>query len=150
MLTEICQYLNNWFDRGQKKWFSEFEISDNKITIDGAELPLVEGQYIRIVGSLFNDGVYLVSPDMRLKDENFNGAVWSMAVPQVVVDLAVEVASWVEKYGGADSANMSPYNSESFGGYSYSKSGGGSASDGSGAGTWQSAFASRLALWRKI
>lgn len=150
MLTEICQEIRNWFDRDRDKWFGDFTITNNVITFNGNPLPLVEGQYFRIIGSLFNDGVHLYSSEMSLKDEGFSGAVWSMAVPPTVVDLAAEIASWVQKYGGVNSANMSPYNSESFGGYSYSKSGGGSGDGTSGAGTWQSAFASRLNLWRKI
>jgi hypothetical protein len=74
-----------------------------------------------------------------------------MAIPQEVVDLAAEIGEWQDKYGGVDSANLSPYSSESFGGYSYSKSGGGAASTASGgAGTWQSVYAPRLNMWRKI
>ena len=51
--------------------------------------------------------------------------------------------------GGADSAAMSPYMSESFGGYSYSKGASNTASGGSVV-TWQDAFKTRLAPWRKI
>ena len=150
MLTELCQELRNWFDRDQKKWFGDFSISENQITLNGEPLELKNGQYFRIVGSLFNDGVHLYSSDLSLDDEDFSGAVWSMAVPKAVIDLAAEIDSWVAKYGGVNSVNMSPYSSESFGGYSYSKSGGGSGDGSSGAGTWQSAFANRLSLWRKI
>ena len=151
MLTEICQELKNWFDRGQPKWFDDFVIANNQILIDGEPLELKNGQYFRIVGSLFNDGVHLYSSEMSLKDEDFSGAVWAMAIPPDVISLAAEIDSWMQKYGGVDSANLSPYNSESFGGYSYSKSGGGASNSTSGnAGTWQGAFASRLNLWRKI
>lgn len=150
MLTEICQEIRNWFDRDRDKWFGDFTIADNVIALNGEPLPLVEGQYFRIIGSLFNDGVHLYSSDLSLKDEDFSGAIWSMAVPQAVIDLSAEIDSWVQKYGGVNSANMSPYNSESFGGYSYSKSGGGSGDGTSGAGTWQGVFAKRLNMWRKI
>lgn len=150
MLTEICQEIRNWFDRDRDKWFGDFIIADNVIALNGEPLPLVEGQYFRIIGSLFNDGVHLYSSDLSLKDEDFSGAIWSMAVPQAVIDLSAEIDSWVQKYGGVNSANMSPYNSESFGGYSYSKSGGGSGDGTSGAGTWQGVFAKRLNMWRKI
>ena len=58
---------------------------------------------------------------------------------------------WSDKYLGVDSAAMSPFNSESFGGYSYSKSGGSSSSGNVDlSGTWQGAFADRLNNWRKI
>ena len=153
MLTEICQFLKNWFDRGQPKYFGKFVVSGGKIYLNDVEIDLVAGQYYRIVGSLFSDGVhkYTGQADLDLKDEEFRGAVWSMAIPPDVVKLASEIAEWQTKYGGVGSVAMSPFNSESFGGYSYSKSGGGSSDSvtGSQPGTWESAFASRLALWRK-
>lgn len=154
MLTEICQYLHNWFDRYQPKWYGKMEIRDGRIYKNDAVIELVSGQYYRLIGTLFNDGVhqYTGESDASLYNEVFNGAVWSMAVPPTIISLANEIEAWQGKYGGIDSAAMSPYNSESFGGYSYSKSGGGSASsaDGNQPGTWEAAFASRLSLWRKI
>lgn len=148
MMMEICQEIRNWFDK--KRIFGTFEIKNGVLTKDGTALPIAEGQYFRIVDSTFNDGVF-VSPYNSLVDEIFDGAVWLMAVPPTVISLAKDIEDWQAKFGGVDSVNMSPYNSESFGGYSYSKSGGGSASGASGAGgTWQSAFASRLNMWRKI
>ena len=145
MLTELCQELKNWFDI--ERHFDTFVIENGGLSVPF----LQEGQYFRIVGSVFNDGVYQY-PATELKDETFDGAVWAMAVPPAVAELSEEIDAWQAKYGGADSAAMSPFTSESFGGYSYSKGGGSSASgNGSGgAGTWQSAFAGRLNLWRKI
>ena len=144
MLTSLCKELKNWFDT--HRYFGTFTIDSN--TIDGIELQ--DGQYFRIVGSVFNDGVYQY-PAQGLKDETFNGAIWAMAIPQEVIALATKIEEWQSKYGGVDSANMSPYNSESFGGYSYSKSGGGSSADAnSNAGTWQGAFASELNKYRKV
>lgn len=146
MLTELCQELKNWFDR--EKYFGDFTIESGELV---TALPLVEGQYFRIIGSLFNDGVHQYGSSSHLIDESFSGAIWSMAVPPTVIDLAAEIKAWQDKYGGVDSAAMSPYASESFGGYSYSKSGGGAGSSANaGAGTWQGAFASRLNMWRKI
>lgn len=143
MLSELCHDLRNYFETD--KYFGKFEIKDNTITGD---FILQEGQYFRIAGSVFNDGVYRYDDSMQLDDEEFGGAIWAMAVPDEVIALATEIEEWNKLYGGADSANMSPYNSESFGGYSYSKSGGGSSTDGTG--TWQKAFANRLNKWRKI
>ena len=143
MLSELCHDIRNYFETD--KYFGKFEISNNVITGD---FILQQGQYFRIVGSVFNDGVYCYDNKLKLDDEIFGGAIWAMAVPDEVVALSKEIDDWNALYGKADSANMSPYNSESFGGYSYSKSGGGSSSDGTG--TWQKAFASRLNKWRKI
>ena len=78
ILTEVCEYLNNYF--WEKKVSGNFTISDGAIDAIG----LKEGQYFRIVGSTFNDGVH-VYPAHDLKDEEFNGSVWAMAVPQAVI-----------------------------------------------------------------
>lgn len=105
-----------------------------------------DNQYFRIVGSVFNDGVHQYTSELELTDETFTGAIWLMAIPKDVIDLATEISDWKEKY--ADTVN-SPFQSESFGGYSYSKASGGSSSGSSGP-TWQSVFAKRLNEWRKI
>lgn len=148
MLTEICQYLHNWFDVA--KFYGKFIISDGHIeSYNDGDMGLIEGQYFRIVGSLLNDGVHQY-PSEGLKDETFDGAIWSMAIPPAMLSLSEEIDAWQTKHGGVDSTAMSPYNSESFGGYSYSKSSGGSAESGGGSGGWQSAFANRLNPWRKL
>lgn len=145
MLSNLCKELNNWFDT--RRYFGTFTIDSNgEITED---LELQDGQYFRIVGSVFNDGVWQY-PAEDLKPETFEGAIWAMAIPPEVIALAAKIEEWEAKYGGVDSENMSPYNSESFGGYSYSKSGGGSTDGDSKAGTWQGAFASELKKYRKV
>lgn len=142
-LTELCQELRNWFDRG--RYTGTFEISGGNITADF----LQEGQYYRIIGSVFNDGVHVYGTSDTLHDEIFDGAVWALAIPAPVINLATEIAAWREKYEAADSAAMSPFQSESFGGYSYSK-GGSNSSNGNTAVSWKTAFASRLNAWRKL
>lgn len=150
MLTDVCQELRNWFDRNLPKYHGKVVISDGEITTTNNALSIVDGQYFRIIGSVFNDGVHRKGDD-DLQDETFSGHIWAMAVPPSVIALADDIEQWNSLYGGVDSVNMSPYNSESFGGYSYSKSGGGSASAGSGnGGTWQAAFKDKLNRWRKI
>ena len=146
MLTELCQELRNWFDRDHDKWIGEITISGGNLTADGEEIELLEGQYFRIIGSLLNDGVYKYPAE--LNDETFDGAVWSMAIPPSVVELADRISKWLED--NAAQIN-SPYQSESFGGYSYSlKSGSGSGS-GSGDGlNWKNHFADDLNRWRKL
>ena len=146
MLTEICQYLKNWFNRGQKQLFGEFTIQDNQLNISDIQT----GQYYRIVGSVFNDGVHKKGSE-TLINETFNGSIWLMAVPQDVVALANEIADWQSKYGTTESENMSPFQSESFGGYSYSKSSGGSASaTSSSVPTWQAVYADQLRRYKKL
>lgn len=146
-LAELCGEIRNYFDRA--RYFGTFRIQSGKIDLselvtDGS---LQTGQYFRIVGSIFNDGVY-EHPEYGLRDETFNGAVWTMAVPPEVLDLLESINEWVDKNG---SAALNPYSSESFGGYSYTMAGTSSASgDSADSGTWQNAFANRLNRWRKV
>ena len=143
MLSQICLYLNNWFDFGQSKFFGKLTIEDGVLDIaDGIQ----NGQYYRIVGSVFNDGVYQRGEE-ELTDEIFKGAVWLMAIPQDVISLAGEIEAWQEKYGGVNSENMSPFKSESWGGYNYTKDDGGSSGSSIG---WQDVFKGRLRRYKKI
>ena len=142
MLTELCAELKNYFlrDRDADIHYGEYEISGGSI-----DLPfLLDGQYFRIVGSVLNDGVYQY-PAFGLNDEEFSGSVWAMAVPPSVVALAADIEAWNEKNA---EALASPYTSESFGGYSYTKASGNSESGG--AYSWKDQFASRLAKWRRL
>lgn len=146
-LTELCQELKNWFVR--EKYIGTFTITDGAIIVpDGS---LQNGQFFRVIGSVFNDGVHKYGVD-ELTDEVFEGAIWSMAVPPAVVELSERISAWSEQYGDTVS---SPYQSmsESFGDYSrsWSKAGSGQGNAVSGSGpTWQSMFASELSRWRKI
>jgi len=147
MLYEICLYLKNWFDFNQSKYFGEIKIENGQFDVMS---DIQDGQYYRIVGSVFNDGVYKRG-DEELTDETFEGAIWLMAVPKDVISLAAEIEAWLAKYGGVDSEAMSPFQSESFGGYSYSKSSGGAnESTGSSVPTWQGVFGARLRRYKKI
>ena len=144
VLTEMCDYLNNYF--WDKKITGTFTIENGEIAVLG----LKNGQYFRIVGSTFNDGIhkYPIASDQKLTDETFTGQIWALAIPQTVIALASDVAAWQASYGVAGSAALSPFNSESFAGYSYSKSG--NSVSGGAATTWQDVFAGRLNKYRKI
>ena len=145
MLTELCQELHNWFDL--ERHTGTFEITGGVLTASF----LVSGQYYRVIGSIFNDGVHKYGDETdELEDETFDGAVWALGIPKAVINLSAEIDAWQQKYETADSTAMSPFNSESFGGYSYSKSGAGTASSTTGATGWVSVFASQLNRWRKI
>lgn len=113
MLEQVLNQLHNWFVA---------EIHSGEYTIENGQLALPflqPGQYYRIVGSVFNDGLHQYGPDApALKDETFKGAVWALAVPSAVVELAGEMSAWQEKNGAAAAG---VYQSESFAGYSYTK-----------------------------
>ena len=139
MLEQVLRHLNNWF---------LLDIHEGTFTVEngGITLPfLLTNQYFRIVGSVFNDGLHQY-PAVDLTDETFTGSVWALAVPKAVVSLSEDIAAWEEKNG---EAVLSPYTSESFGGYSYTKASGGKA-DTSAVTGWKDAFRGRLNDWRKL
>lgn len=142
MLEQVLDFIHNYFEK---------EIYTQKFKIESGSLVDVDfirqDQYYRIKGSIFNDGVHQFgNPADLLTDEEFDGTIWTMAVPPAVIDLANDIKSYVDEY--ADKLN-SPYSSESFGGYSYSKATG-TDNHGNDVTSWQSKFASRLNHWRKI
>ena len=148
MIGEICATIKNYFTHDADKHIGDFVISEGTIS------PVVDfpTNYIRIVGSRLNDGVHKVSDlvEHPLQDEEFHGAIWVMSPPNDFLALVSEIESWQEMNGGTNSALMSPFTSESFGGYSYSKGSGSGASGASSIPTWQSMYASRLKMYRRI
>ena len=141
MLDELCADIRNYFVQ------SENDKHAGTYTINGGTFSppldfLKAGQYFRVVGSTLNDGVYRFDGCGVFLDETFDGSIWAMSVPPAVVALAAEI----EEYNKSDAGKASPFTSESFGGYAYTK-----ATDANGAPiSWQKAFASRLNKWRKL
>lgn len=145
-IFEVCNYLKNWFDNKQLKYYGQVVIDNGALA---ESYGLKSGQYFRIIGSTFNDGVYQY-PITTLTDETFSGAIWGMSLPKAFIALLNDIEAWKTKYASADSAAMSPFNSESFGGYSYSKSSGAGDTNKDKSGTWQGVFGARLAPYRKM
>lgn len=131
MFETICAHIHN-----------DFEVSRaaGRFVIAGGTLPLEDmaaGEYFRIIGSRFNDGVYRY-PAEGLPDEAFDGAVARLRPPRAFLKLVAEIEAWRAKYGGAAEG---PYQSESvIGVYSYTRDGAG----------WQKVFAGRLDEWRRL
>lgn len=141
MLEQILNYIHNYFEKEIVP--GTYSISSGTFEVDF----LQNGQYFRIVGSVFNDGIYKYPAD-DLADETFTGEIWAMAVPPAVIALSSEISDWVDKYKDVMDG---PYQSESFGGYSYTKkSSGGGTNNGNDASDWRSVYRSRLNHWRKI
>lgn len=146
MIDEICAEIRNYFSPPDDRYIGNFSVV-NGVIFPSLSFPT---DYIRIVGSRKNDGVHKVSENDLIDEGEFHGAVWVMTPPQAFLKLVAEITAWQDKYGGVDSVAMSPYNSESFGGYSYSKSGSGYGSGSSAVVDWRSAFAGRLNLYRRM
>lgn len=139
MLEQILTHIHNWFQVDIRH--GTYTIQDGGIT-----LPFLrDGQYFRITGSVFNDGLHRYGPEMELlDDETFDGSIWVLAIPKEVIDLSGEIAAWQEKNGAI---SMGPYQSESKADYSYSKA---VDAQTGGAVTWQSMFRVRLNPYRKL
>ena len=146
ILEDILGYIHNWFVRDEIP-VAGCSISSGSLP-DDVDIP--DGVWYRIQGSYLNDGMHLKgSKDEGLSDETFSGTITTHVIPKPLLAIAEEASQWQAKYGAASS---SPYQSESFGGYSYTKASGGSqgASNGSAQSGWQSAFAGRFTKWRKL
>ena len=140
MLEDVLGYLRNWFC--VERVVGTFVIDKGRIAFpEGATVPDNQ-QYIRVFGSVFNDGLHMAADD-TFTDETFEGTVWLLAVPTPVVQIAQEVEAY---QASVAEAGKSPYKSESFDGYSYQLR-----TDANGCITsWQEVFRNRLARWRKI
>ena len=151
MLTEIMEYLNNYFvplaaDR------KSYTISGGVIS---PSFGAAEGDRFYICGSIRNDGVYTWhasgikddddSEAAGLRDETFAGTIRLCAVPHAVLRLSEEIKQWVATYGAQ---LASPMQSETFNGYSYTlKSGNG---NNGGSLSWHDCPAAKnLERWRK-
>lgn len=147
MLEQVLKEIHNWF----RVRDSMGGIYPGTYTVENGSIALPflrDGQYFRIMGSVFSDGLHRYGPDMEvLEDETFDGTIWALAVPKAVVELAGEIEAWQKKYGDI---TASPYSSESFGGYSYTKGGGANVAAETGSGGWQAAFRARLDPYRKL
>ena len=154
MLYEICEHLHNFFDTRDGEYIDRtagtFAISDG--VLSPIPSSLVVGQYVRIVGSLLNDGVYVLAESepgegeeaqiilAGTVDETFTGAIFGLAIPRDLVTLDSEISAYV-------TANpASGYVAESFGGWSGTKATGANGAPLS----WKSVFAARLNRWRKL
>lgn len=137
MLERVLMYLHNWFVVPNGVREGTYTIKDGSITLPF----LCKWQYYRIVGSVFNDGLHRYG-ETNLTDETFDGAIWVLAIPKIIFEISCEMQEWETK----NSATLtSPYQSESFGGYSYSMATG---KDG-GSITVFDAFENRLAPYKK-
>lgn len=138
-LYELLMYLRNFFTGDKWEFFGE-EITDKRLPLPGLE----NGDYYLIEGSRRNNGIHVYG-NSDLRNETYTGIVTEVCVPAELLALLDEINAWQEKNG---EAVQSPYQSESFGGYSYTKASGNSASGEST--SWRTVFGPRLRAWRKI
>ena len=163
-IEALCAETHNYHEL-------ERVINDYAIENGNISLPfLVDGQFFRIVGSKFNDGVYIYTQDYILRDATWEDVLndnkdWSSLTEEEWGNLKhvelideefhggiwamrmprafLSLAQEIESYNSSEASKPSPYTSESISGhYSYTKA---SPSDSS----WEKVFASKLKRWRK-
>ena len=141
MLENVLIHLKNWF-------VVPCGVHEGMYTIENSnlELPFLQnGQYYRICGSVFNDGLHKYGDESdKLQNETFTGAVWALAIPKALVKLSEEIEEWQTKNG---ETVASPFTSESFGGYSYTKA---TDSNTGAVATWETVFRTQLNPYRKL
>lgn len=150
MLEDVCNFVHNYFEL--ERHIGVFEVTDGMLSLSF----LLEGQRFKVIGSALNDGIYTYHADgikddddvdsVMLGTETFNGTIVSMGVPKAFGKIVSDIIAWQEK--NKDVLD-SPYTSESFGGYSYTKASGSGANAG-GQLSWQDVFRTRLNAYRKL
>ena len=141
-LDDYCADLKNYFiaDFDKDIHLGEYTIANSTISLDF----LSENQYFRVVGSKFNDGVYKYDNKLSLVDETFDGAIWAMSIPPQFLTTVGEADAYLLAH-----PNAMALESESFGGYSYRRSLGGTTALG-GFGYLPSTIAEKLNRYRRI
>lgn len=114
-MEEILNYINNYFAVSKEE--NTFNINNNSIQVRGKYL---QGQYIKLEGSILNDGIYKVESvvDNTITilgaiNEEFEGVIYGLAIPKEILGLSKKFEEQKEKIVS------SIYDSESFGEYSY-------------------------------
>lgn len=164
-IEALCAATHNYHE-------TDRVIDDYAIENGNISLPfLVAGQFFRIVGSKFNDGVYIYSEDYIFRDATWDDVLkdnrdwnsiteeeWGELKHVELIDEEFHGGVWpmrmprafltlakeIEEYNSSEAAKASPYISESISGhYSYTK-----ANNHDNA--WESVFSVKLKRWRKV
>lgn len=91
---------NNFFERSSE--YGRYTISENAIAVRG---DYKAGQYVRIMDSLLNDGVYKIASveageitlTETLTDEEFCGYIVGLAIPNEFITLAAKVEAFTNR-----------------------------------------------------
>lgn len=118
MLTKICNYLKNFFET--ERIIGDVVISEGKVSVNGNAVEIAKDAYFALFHQHFVTGVFKYGTD-ELADGSFRGAVWLMDIPKAIFDAAEWGEAWNAQHGNADSQANTPFDSESFGGYAYTK-----------------------------
>lgn len=163
MLIEMMRECKNFFELRNDGFYQDYKTRpqypvaeyEDDYTISEGVLSTLDssikvGQYIAIYGSTLNDGIWKVGAEgaitsditgVTAQDETFHATIYPLKVPPDFVLLASEITAWRTAMNEA-----SPYVSEGFLGYSYTKA----QKQGGGNIGWQQQFSDRLAPYRRM
>lgn len=141
-IESLMKECNNYFYKWKET--NTFTINNNTIEVTGTYLV---GQYVRIVGSIVNDGIYQIETYtsgkitiIGLTDEVFEGTIYGLSVPKDFIELE----SKIETYNNKNV--ISNKSSEGFNNYSvgYAKDKNGKPLQ------WQEIFKSDINIYRQM
>ena len=101
MISDLMLLTRNYFEKFYIN--GTIEIVDGKVALPNK---FIKGQYIRIINSLLNDGVYKITEKSGdniatlssiLQDETFNGFIVGLAVPKGFELLSEKIDTWNAK-----------------------------------------------------
>lgn len=102
-IERYLQQLNNYFENTYEE--GVYTIEDGALSVRGKYL---KGQYIRIMDSILNNGVYKIEGindgkltfDKPLRDETFeNGIIVGIVLDNSFIDLIERIEAWEKKVG---------------------------------------------------
>ena len=111
-MERIMQEINNFFENSYEQ--GAFSITDDEIVVTGK---YVRGQYIRIVDSILNDGVYkiirvqgqTITLEKELLNEDFEGYIVGLAVPRNFIDICNKISEFNNNNKGIASESIPNY-----------------------------------------
>lgn len=110
-LTEVLNHLGNYFEKEYE--YGNYSISAKTIL---TKKSYKKGQYVRIMDSFSNDGIYKVdyyfegvlTLEGELTDEEFTGYIVSLAVPNDIVEVVPKMDAYEKKVSGGVNSETIP------------------------------------------
>lgn len=101
-MEKFLALINNYFEKTAEE--GSFAIVDG--TLVGAKDRYLKGQYVRIMDSILNDGVYkikdvgvngeLTIEELKEKDEEFSGVLVGLAIPSDFIGLTKRMEEFIK------------------------------------------------------
>lgn len=100
LMEDLMLYTKNYFYRWKE--YGTYAINNSQIACRGQ---YKVGQYVRIIGSVFNDGVHEIHSVTNntitinnLRNEEFKGYICGLAVPKEFYDLVQDIKAYRLKH----------------------------------------------------